>query len=79
MFLGRINKNRLEAFKHLVERQGQNKETVFIDEEGYYCYRTKRGLLKTFVPFNSFNEYKRSDFYPEKLEQVNGFYFVSLL
>lgn len=79
MFLEQIEKNKLEAFKHLVERKGQNKETVFIDDKGYYCYRTKRGLLKTFVSFNSFYEYKKSDFYPANLEQVNGFYFVFLL
>ena len=79
MFLEQIEKNRLEAFKHLVERKGQNKETVFIDDNGCYCYRTKKGLLKTFKAFNSFNEYKKSDFYSKSLEQVNGFYFVPLL
>lgn len=78
MFLEQIEKNKLESFKHLVERKGQNKESVFIDDEGNYCYRTKRGLLKSFASFKSFNEYKKSDFYPEQLERVNGFYFVSL-
>jgi len=79
MFLGQAEKNKLNAFKHLVEQKGQNKDTVFIDEEGYYCYKTKRGLLKTFVSFNSFKEYKKSDFYPKNPERVNGFLFVSLL
>lgn len=79
MFFEQIEKNKLEAFKHLVERKGQNKDTVFIDDDGYYCYKTKRGLLKTFVSFNSFNEYQKSDFYPENPERVNGFIFVSLL
>ena len=79
MFFEQIEKNKLEAFKHLVERKGQNKDTVFIDNDGYYCYKTKRGLLKTFVSFNSFNEYKKSYFYPENPEKVNGFIFVSLL
>lgn len=78
MFLEQIEKNKIEAFKHLVERKRQDKETVFIDDEGYYCYRTKRGLLKSFVSFNSFNEYRKSDFYPEKEERVEGFYFVPL-
>ncbi len=78
MFLEQIEKNRKAAFEHLVERKGQNKDTISI-EDGYYSYKTKRGLLKTFVAFNSFNEYKKSDFYPEQPEQVNGFYFVALL
>lgn len=62
----------------MVERKGQNKDTVFIDENDYYCYKTKRGLLKAFVSFNSFNEYRKSDFYPGKFEQIDGFYFVLL-
>lgn len=79
MFLEQVEKNKLEAFQHLVERKGQNKDTVFIDDDEYYCYKTKRGLLKAYVAFNSFNEYKNSDFYPEYAEErVNGFYFVSL-
>ncbi len=77
MFLEQIDKNRKAAFEHLVERKGQNKNTISVEGE-YYSYRTKRGLIKTYVAFNSFNEYKRSDFYPEQPEQVNGFYFVVL-
>lgn len=79
MFYEQIEKNKLEAFKHLVERKGQNKDTVFIDDEGYYCYKTKRGLLKPFVSFNSFNEYQKSNYYLKNSERVNGFIFVSLL
>ena len=79
MFLEQINKNRKAAFEHLVEQKGQDKDTVFIDDKGYYCYITKRGSLKTFVVFDSFIKYKKSDFYPEKPKQVNGFYFVPLL
>ncbi len=78
MFLKQIKKNRKAAFEHLVERKGQNKNTISV-EGGYYSYRTKRGLIKTYVAFDSFNEYKKSDFYPEQSEQVNGFYFVALL
>lgn len=66
MFLEQIEKNKLEAFKHLVEIKGRDKETVFINNEGYYCYKTKRGKLKIFVSFNSFNEYKKSAFYTKK-------------
>ena len=79
MFIEQKQTNKLESFKHFVKRNKQNPDTVFIDEQGYYCYRTKRGLLKTFVSFDTFNEYKKSDFYPEHAEKVNGFYFVSLV
>lgn len=79
MFLEQIEKNKLEAFKILVERKRQSKNTVFINDEGYYCYKTKKGLLKTYVSFNSFKEYEKSDFYPENPERVNGFIFVPLL
>lgn len=79
MFLEQISKNREEAFKQLIKRKNADEETFFIDEDGYYCYRTKRGLLKTYVYFDSFETYRKSDFYPEKEERVNGFYFVSLL
>lgn len=79
MLLKQIEKNKLEAFQHLVERKGQNKDTVFINDDGYYCYKTKRGLIKTFISFNTFNEYQKSDFYQNNPERVNGFIFVSLL
>lgn len=79
MFLEQVEKNKLEAFQHLVERKGQNKDTVFIDDDGYYCYKTKKGLLKAYVSFNSFKEYEKSDFYPENPERITGFIFVPLL
>lgn len=80
MFIEQKQRNKLESFKQFVERNKQNPDTVFIDEHGYYCYRTKRlGLLKTYVSFDTFSEYKKSDFYPEYAEKVNGFYFVSLV
>lgn len=62
MFMEQKEKNRMKVFKHLVEREKQNPETVFIDGK-HYCYKTKRGLLKSFVSFDSFNEYRNSSFY----------------
>jgi hypothetical protein len=31
-----------------------------------------------YVAFDSFDQYKKSDFYPEYAEKVNGFFFVPL-
>lgn len=76
MLKEQINKNRKLAFEHLVEQKRQNKNTVFIDSDGYYCYKTKREMLYIFVAFDSFAEFKKSDFYPEQPECVDGFYFV---
>lgn len=36
--------------------------------------RTKRK-----IQFQSDNEYKNSELYPNKAEQVNGFYFVKII
>ena len=58
------------------ERTGQDK--AFVDAGGNNCYRTKIGMLKTFVAFNSFNEYQKSEYYPRKPERANGFYFVQV-
>lgn len=38
----------------------------------------KKGLVKTYISFNSFNEYKKSELYPRKEERVNGFCFVEI-
>lgn len=73
-----IEPNRQEAFKHFVEAiKKQNPETITINGNEY-SYTTKRGLIKRFIGFNSFAEYKKSELYPNKVEQVNGFYFVAL-
>lgn len=77
MFLGLIDKNREMAFEHLVEYKKQNKETVVVNGNEY-SYTTKRGLIKRYIGFNSFIEYRRSELYPNKAEQVNGFYFVEV-
>ncbi len=75
MFLSQIEKNRRLAFEHLVEIKKQNKETITVNGNEF-SYTTKRGLVKRFIGFNSFDEYKKSDLYQNKLEKVNGFYFV---
>ena len=73
-----IEPNRQEAFKHFVEViKKQNTETITVNGNEY-SYTTKRGLIKRFIGFNSFAEYKKSELYPNKAEQVNGFYFVAL-
>ena len=76
MFFSRIDKNKRLAFEHLVEIKKQNKETIIVNGNEF-SYTTKRGLVKKFIGFNSFAEYKKSNLYPNKAEQVNGFYFVS--
>lgn len=70
--------NKQEAFKHFVEAiKKQNKDTVIVNGNEF-SYTTKRGLIKKFIGFNSFDEYKKSELYPNKAEQVNGFYFVAI-
>ena len=70
--------NKKEAFQHFVEViKKQNIETITVNGNEY-SYTTKRGLVKRFIGFNSFTEYKKSELYPNKAEQVNGFYFVAL-
>lgn len=75
MFLSQIEKNKRLAFEHLVEIKKQNKETIIVNGNEF-SYTTKRGLVKRFVGFNSFTEYKKSDLYQNKVERVNGFYFA---
>ena len=73
-----VETNRQEAFKHFVEViKKQNKDTVVVNGNEF-SYTTKRGLIKKFIGFNSFAEYKNSELYPNKVEQVNGFYFVAM-
>lgn len=75
MFLSQIEKNKRLAFEYLVEIKKQNKETIIVNGNEF-SYTTKRGLVKRFVGFNSFTEYKKSDLYQNKVERVNGFYFA---
>ena len=77
MFLEQIDKNKKEAFEHLIKGKKQDIDTIFINRNEY-SYTTKRGLVKRYYGFNSFSEYKKSELYPNKPEQVNGFYFVLL-
>lgn len=78
MFLEQIDRNKKSAFEHFVECKKQNKDTVVVNGNEF-AYTTKRGVIKKFIGFNSFAEYKKSELYPNKAEQVNGFYFVSIL
>lgn len=75
MFLSQIEKNKRLAFEHLIERKKQNKDTIKV-ARNIYTYKTKRGFIKKYVNFNSFKEYRESNLYSNKLEKVNGFYFV---
>jgi hypothetical protein len=79
MFVEQIEINRMKSFKHLVKRNNGNIDTVLHNENGYYSYRTKEGILNTYVAFDSFEKYRKSDFYTEHAERVNGFFFVSLV
>lgn len=75
MFLAQIDINKRAAFEHYVEHKKQNKETVAVNGN-LFLYTTKKGVVKRFIGFNSFNEYKKSELYPHKAEQINGFFFV---
>ena len=77
MFFNQIEKNKLLSFKHLIKTKGYNEDFVKVNGN-IYTYSTKRGAIKNYIGFNSFNEYKKSEFYPRKVESVNGFYFVAL-
>lgn len=73
-----IETNRQEAFKYFVEViKKQNKDMVVVNGNEF-SYTTKKGLVKKFIGFNSFDEYKKSELYPNKAERVNGFYFVAI-
>ena len=71
-----INENKKKSFEHyVVVWKKQNKDTISVNGNKY-SYITKKGVLKEFIGFNTFNEYKNSELYPNKAEKVNGFYFV---
>ena len=77
MLAEQIEINKKHSFELLVELKKQNKETIEINE-GIFSYITKRGLIKKFVCFTTFSEYRNSDFYPQKAERVNSLYFVEI-
>ena len=61
-----IETNRQEAFKYFVEViKKQNKDMVVVNGNEF-SYTTKKGLVKKFIGFNSFDEYKKSELYPNK-------------
>ena len=76
-FLG--EKNRISAFEHFVENlKKQNKETIVVNGNEY-SYTTKRGLVKKYIAFNTFEAYRKSEFYPNnKMERIQGFFFVEI-
>lgn len=76
MFYNFIEENRKKSFEHFVEAwKKQNKDTVSVNGNEY-SYTTKRGIVKKYIAFNNFDEYKKSELYKNKAEKVNGFYFV---
>lgn len=79
MLLEQIEKNRKSAFEHFVEIKKQDKNTIIVNGNEY-SFRTKRGLLKKYIGFNSFKEMKKSSLfnYESHIERVNGFYFIQI-
>ena len=77
MFLEQIEKNKKTAFEHFVALKKQNEETIVVNGNEF-AYTTKRGLIKKYIGFNSFAEYKKSELYPNKAERINGFCFVQV-
>lgn len=78
MFLEQIEKNKMLAFLHLVKAKKQDEGTVVVNGN-LFSYTTKRGVIKTYLCFNSFQEYNKSKLYPNNPERVNGFYFVPVI
>lgn len=72
-----IENNKRAAFEHLVEIKKQDKNTVAV-EGNIYSYKTKRGLLKRYVGFYSYEAYRKSEYYTIQPERCNGFLFVLL-
>lgn len=69
--------NQRVAFEHLVEIKKQDKNTVVV-EGNTYSFKTKRGLLKQYIGFYSYEAYRKSEYYPTQPERCNGFLFVQL-
>lgn len=77
MFVEQIDNNKKLAFEHLAERKKQNKDSISINGNEF-SYITKRGLVKKYIGFNSFSEYRNSELYMKRDERVDGFYFVEI-
>lgn len=77
-FSDQIEKNKLAAFKHFVKCWKKQDENTVVVNGNEFSYTTKGGLVKKYAGFNSFNEYKNSEFYPQHPERVNGFVFVGI-
>lgn len=77
MVFREIEKNRKAAFEHLVENKKQSRLTIVVNGNEY-SYTTKKGLVKRYIGFNSYEAYKKSGLYPRKAERVNGFCFVEI-
>lgn len=73
-----IQKNKEEAFKHLIEVKKQNPKTMVVEQDDIFSYTTKRGLVKKYKAFNTFESYAQSELYPDKMDRVNGFIFVPI-
>ena len=79
MFQEQIEKNRVNAFTHFVEViKKQNKDTISINGD-IFSYSTRSGVIKKYKAFKSFDAYRKSDMYENRMERVNGFIFVELL
>lgn len=77
-FSGRIEANKLAAFKHFVKCWKKQDENTVVVNGDEYSYTMKGGVVKKYVGFNSFNEYKNSEFYSQHPERVCGFIFVEI-
>lgn len=77
-FLDGIEANKLAAFKHFVKCWKKQDENTVVVNGDEFSYTNKGGVVKKYVGFNSFNEYKKSEFYPQHAELVCGFIFVEI-
>lgn len=71
-------KNRLDAFKHYVTAWKKQNATTIEVHGDFYCYKTKKGIIKKFWAVSKFSDYKNSEFYNNELIKVNGFMFVEI-
>ena len=77
MYADRIEKNRIDAFKHFVEViKKQNPDKVIIEGD-IFSYSTKRGLKKTYKAWRSLEECMANT--NDRIERVNGFVFTEIL
>ena len=78
MLVQQIRRNEMEAFKHLVGViKGQDINTIsYMD--GTYTYRTKRGIVKNYKVFLSYEAYAKSEYEGNRTARVNSFIFVEM-